>query len=99
MTRPGSLHPAYVASDASPVATSDIIAAFRQGFGRPARLLPLPARPLMLAARLLGKQASWRAWTASQTCDPSLLVSEGWRPQADTLGRLEELARRAGQSR
>ncbi|TGT61403.1 NAD-dependent epimerase/dehydratase family protein [Mesorhizobium sp. M00.F.Ca.ET.170.01.1.1] len=99
LTRPGSLHPAYVASDASPVAMSDIIAAFRQGFGRPARLLPLPARPLMLAARLLGKQASWRAWTASQTCDPSLLVSEGWRPQADTLGRLEELARRAGQSR
>jgi UDP-glucose 4-epimerase len=32
--------------------------------------------------------------TATQICDPSLLVAEGWVPQTDTLERLAELARR-----
>jgi len=96
LTRPAPPRPIYVLGDASPVAMSDIIAAFRRGYGRPARLLPMPAWPLRLLATLLGRQASWQALMATQICDPSLLVSEGWTPGTDTLGRLEELARQAG---
>ena len=96
LTRPAPPRPIYVLGDASPVAMSDIIAAFRRGYGRPARLLPMPAWPLRLLATLLGRQASWQALMATQICDPSLLVSEGWMPETDTLGRLEELARQAG---
>ncbi|TIP21769.1 NAD-dependent epimerase/dehydratase family protein [Mesorhizobium sp.] len=100
VSRPGPLHPAYVAGNSVPLAMSEIIAAFRRGFGRPPRLVPMPAMPLRLAARLLGRQASWQALTATQICDPSLLVAEGWMPEADTLGRLEELARKkAAQAR
>lgn len=99
LSHPGTLRPAYVAGDASPVAMSEIITAFRQGFNRPPRLLPMPALALRLAAMLLGKQASWRALTATQICDPSLLASEGWTPETDTPGRLRELARRSSQAR
>ncbi|RUW55242.1 NAD-dependent epimerase/dehydratase family protein [Mesorhizobium sp. M1A.F.Ca.ET.072.01.1.1] len=100
VSRPGPLHPAYVAGNAAPLAMSEILAAFRRGFGRPPRLFPMPAMPLRLAARLLGRQASWQALTATQICDPSLLAAEGWMPEADTLGRLEELARKkAAQAR
>ncbi|TIO77098.1 NAD-dependent epimerase/dehydratase family protein [Mesorhizobium sp.] len=100
LSHPGPLRPAYVAGDASPVAMSEIITAFRQGFNRPPRLLPVPAMPLRLAATLFGRQASWQALTATQICDPSLLVSEGWAPETDTLDRLRDLARRkAGQAR
>jgi UDP-glucose 4-epimerase len=96
LTRPMPPRPTYVLGDASPVTMSEIIAAFRRGYGRPARLLPTPAWPFRLTATLFGKQASWQALVATQTCDPTLLASEGWTPESDTLGRLEELARRAG---
>jgi UDP-glucose 4-epimerase len=96
LTRPAPPRPTYVLGDASPVAMSDIITAFRRGYGRPARLLAMPAWPLRLSATLLGRQTSWQALMASQICDPSLLASEGWMPETDTLGRLEELARLAG---
>ncbi|RWG85009.1 NAD-dependent epimerase/dehydratase family protein [Mesorhizobium sp.] len=100
LSRPGPLRPAYVAGNASPLAMSEIITAFRQGLGRPPRLLPVPALPLRLAATLFGRQASWQALTATQICDPSLLVSEGWAPETDTLDRLRDLARKeAGQAR
>ncbi|RWK23433.1 MAG: NAD-dependent epimerase/dehydratase family protein [Mesorhizobium sp.] len=100
LSRPGPLRPAYVAGNAIPLAISEIITAFRQGFGRPRRLLPVPALPFRLAATLFGRQASWQALTATQICDPSLLVSEGWAPETDTLDRLRDLARKkAGQAR
>ncbi|RAZ92898.1 epimerase [Mesorhizobium hawassense] len=96
LTRPTSPRPTYVLGDASPVAMSDIIAAFRRGYCRPARLLPMPAWPIRLLATMLGGRASWQALLATQICDQSLLASEGWMPETDTLGRLEDLARRAG---
>ncbi|TGT68994.1 NAD-dependent epimerase/dehydratase family protein [bacterium M00.F.Ca.ET.159.01.1.1] len=99
LTRPMPPRPTYVLGDASPVAMSDIVAAFRRGYGRPPRLLSLPTWPLRLSATLLGKQASWQALAATQVCDPSLLISEGWMPETDTLGRLEDLARQVAQAR
>jgi UDP-glucose 4-epimerase len=96
LTRPMPPRPTYVLGDASPVAMSEIIAAFRRGYGRPARLVPTPALPFRLTATLFGKQTSWRALVATQICGQSMLASEGWEPETDTLGRLEQLARRAG---
>lgn len=98
LARPTPPRPTYVLADASPVALSEILAAFRRGYGRPARLLPMPAWPFRLLATLSGRQASWQALVATQICDPSLLATEGWMPEADTLGRLAELARQAGGS-
>jgi UDP-glucose 4-epimerase len=99
LTTPTPVRPVYVASDSLPVAMSEIVMAFRQGFGRPPRLFPMSPLPLRLAATLLGRRASWQALAASQICDASLLASEGWKPEADTLGRLRQLARSAAQLR
>ncbi|WFP62230.1 NAD-dependent epimerase/dehydratase family protein [Mesorhizobium sp. WSM4904] len=95
----GPLRPAYVAGNAAPLAMAEIITAFRQGFGRPRRLVPVPALPLRLAATLLGRRASWQALTATQICDPSLLMSEGWAPETDTPARLRDLARQTSRAR
>ncbi|WFP75505.1 NAD-dependent epimerase/dehydratase family protein [Mesorhizobium sp. WSM4906] len=95
----GPLRPAYVAGNAAPLAMAEIITAFRQGFGRPRRLVPVPALPLRMAATLLGRQAWWQALTATQICDPSLLMSEGWAPETDTLARLRDLARQTSRAR
>lgn len=95
LTHSKPLHPVYVGGNEPATSMAAIIAAFRQGFGRPARLFAMPAGPMRAAATLLGKGKSWDAVTASQICDPSLLVSEGWAPETDTIARLTEMARLA----
>ncbi|MBZ9865459.1 NAD-dependent epimerase/dehydratase family protein [Mesorhizobium sp. CA15] len=98
LSRPTAPLPIYVLGDASPVAVSEIVTAFRRGYGRPARLLPVPAWPFRMLATLSGRRAAWQALVATQVCDSSLLASEGWEREADTLGRLEELARQRSRS-
>lgn len=93
LSHSGSLRPIYVGADVPPVAVEAIIAAFRRGFGRPMRLMTVPAGLMRPAATMLGKQAFWDSLTATQICDPALLVSQGWVPETDPLGRLAELAR------
>jgi UDP-glucose 4-epimerase len=87
------LRPIYVGADVPPVAVEAIIGAFRKGFGRPMRLMTVPAGLMRPAAAALGRQAFWDSLTATQICDPALLVSEGWAPETGTLERLAELAR------
>ncbi|MEP6565019.1 MAG: NAD-dependent epimerase/dehydratase family protein [Mesorhizobium sp.] len=95
LTRSKRLHPLYVAGNAHPLPMAAIIGAFRQGFERPARLFAMPAGPLRTAATLLGRRKAWDIMTATQTCDPSLLVSEGWVPESDTIEQLADMARRS----
>ncbi|ESX07984.1 MULTISPECIES: NAD-dependent epimerase/dehydratase family protein [unclassified Mesorhizobium] len=99
LTRPTPPRPTYVLGDASPVAMFEILTAFRHGYDVPTRLVPVPAWPFRLFATLLGRKAAYDASMATQICDPSLLISEGWMPETDTLGRIEELARQARQVR
>ncbi|TPL92828.1 NAD-dependent epimerase/dehydratase family protein [Mesorhizobium sp. B2-3-10] len=87
------LRPIYLASDEPPVSVAAVIGAFRRGLGRPTRLMTVPAGPMWTAATLFGKRMFWDSLTATQICDPSLLASEGWAPEASTLERLTEIAR------
>jgi len=93
LSHSGPLRPIYVASDVLPVSVAAIVSAFRGGFRRPTRLVAVPAGPMRAAAILLGKRVFWDSMTATQICDPSLLVSQGWLPETGTLERLAEIAR------
>ncbi|AZO42348.1 NAD-dependent epimerase/dehydratase family protein [Mesorhizobium sp. M7D.F.Ca.US.005.01.1.1] len=93
LSHSGPLRPIYVGADVPPVAVEAIIAAFRKGFGRPRRLMTVPAGLIRPAASGLGKRAFWDSLTAIQICDPALLVSQGWAPETAMLERLAELAR------
>ncbi|MFD2056936.1 NAD-dependent epimerase/dehydratase family protein [Mesorhizobium calcicola] len=93
LSHPGSLRPIYVGADVPPVAVAAIIAAFRSAFGRPMRLMAVPASLMRPAAAVLGRRAFWDGMTATQICDPALLMSQGWAPETGTLERLAELAR------
>ncbi|MBM2711157.1 NAD-dependent epimerase/dehydratase family protein [Mesorhizobium caraganae] len=94
LSRQQPLRPIYVACDLPPLPVSAIIGAFRNGFGYSLRLSRVPAGLMRAVLVLLGKGKAWEAMTATQICDPSLLVSEGWAPRTDTLEQLTELARR-----
>ncbi|RWC50981.1 MAG: NAD-dependent epimerase/dehydratase family protein [Mesorhizobium sp.] len=93
LSHSGALRPIYVGADVPPVAVEAIIAAFRRGFVRPMRLMAVPAGLMRPAASVLSKRAFWDSLTAIQICDPALLISQGWKPETDPLGRLAELAR------
>lgn len=93
LSHSGPLRPIHFACDMPPVSVAAIVGAFRSGFGRPTRLMAVPAGPLRAAATLLGKRMSWDSLTATQICNPSLLLSEGWLPETGTLERLAEMAR------
>lgn len=95
LTRSHPLRPAYVACDAPPLPIGAIIAAFRKGLGRAPCQFAMPAGLLRAAATVLGKGTLWDSMTATQICDPSLLVTEGWVSRTDTLEQLAELARRS----
>ncbi|MER9952325.1 NAD-dependent epimerase/dehydratase family protein [Mesorhizobium sp. M0047] len=98
LSHSGSLRQIYVGADVPPIAVEAIIAAFRRGFGRPMRVMAIPAGLIRPAAAVLGRRAFWDSLTATQICDPALLISQGWRPETGTLERLAELAR-LGKSR
>lgn len=95
LTSPAPLRPIYFASDVPSIPITAVIEALRRGFGRPSRLLAIPAALMRPAASLLGKGKAWNRMTATQICDPSLLMSEGWAPEIDTTCRLTEMARQA----
>ena len=95
LTSPPPLRPVYFASDVPALPVAAVVEAFRQGFGRQARLIPIPSALMRPVASLLGKGKAWDRMTATQICDPSLLISEGWTPEIDTARRLREMARQA----
>ncbi|MET3580150.1 UDP-glucose 4-epimerase [Mesorhizobium robiniae] len=92
LTHSSPLRPVYVASDVRPIPIVAILEAFRQGLGRPKRVVAVPTGLIRPVVSLLGKRKSWDNLTATQICDPSLLISEGWLPEADTIERLTEIA-------
>jgi UDP-glucose 4-epimerase len=93
LSHSGPLRPAYLGADVPPVAVAAILGAFREGFGRQMRLISVPAGLMRPAAAMLGKREFWDSITATQICDPSLLMSQGWVPETGTLDRLTETAR------
>lgn len=90
--------PILFACDREPATLGDIVAAFRDGLGRPRRLLSVSAGLLAGAARLARKEGAWRVLSASQTCDASPLEASGWQPAANSRAGLAEAARQRRQA-
>jgi UDP-glucose 4-epimerase len=81
------------ASDAEPVTLAALVAAMREGLGRPRRLVSAPRGWLARFAGAAGKADAWSALTVTQVCRPERLRSTGWQPPSDSLAGLREAAR------
>ena len=74
----------YIAAHPEGVSTPGLVTAIRASLGRPARLFPVPAAVLELAAASAGMRAKVLRLTRSLEVDPANLVSElGWTPRLD----------------
>ena len=56
LTHPAAANQTFLVSDGEDVSTTELLRHMSQALGRPARLLPVPASLLKLAAALVGKQ-------------------------------------------
>jgi UDP-glucose 4-epimerase len=82
----------YILSDPEPLGVAGIITAMRQGQGRGAGLVSLPARWLGTAARLAGKGDAFGKLAGSLVAEPRDLLRAGWRPRVETKAALARLA-------
>ncbi|AAZ97826.1 putative UDP-glucose 4-epimerase [Thiobacillus denitrificans ATCC 25259] len=79
-------HPAaagqtFLIDDGQPVSTPELVRAVARALGRPARLIPVPARALMLAGAIVGKRSAVDRLTGSLWVDASLIRERlGWTP-------------------
>ena len=88
----------YLVADPSPVTLAEIVAALRDGLGRPRRLFPMSPSMFAASLRFIGRGDVWERLGGSLVVDPGKLIAAGWRPDADTLGALTRMAERsAGQ--
>jgi UDP-glucose 4-epimerase len=84
-------HPAaagrtFLVCDGNDLSTRDLIERLAVALGRPARLVPLPARLLQLAAMLTGRRAQADRLLGSLRIDASVLRETlGWQPPFDTV--------------
>jgi nucleoside-diphosphate-sugar epimerase len=85
----------YLVADPSPVTLAEIVAALRDGLGRPRRLFAVSPSMLAASMQFVGRGDVWERLGGSLVVDPGKLIAAGWRPDADTLGALARMAKRS----
>ena len=83
----------YVLGDAAPISTAGMVRAMRDGLGRPARLLRVPAALLRAVLGAAGKGAMAEQLLGDMVVDASAFSRDfAWTPEADTLAGLRAMA-------
>ena len=82
----------YLVADPKPATLAEIVAALRQGLGRPPRLYPVPPALFATVLTALGHADVWERLGGSLVVDPAKLIAAGWRPDADTKAGLARMA-------
>jgi nucleoside-diphosphate-sugar epimerase len=96
LASPSMASGSYLVADAEALTVSEIVAALREGLGRPRRLLPAPAGALALAAGVAGKADAYARFTGDLVVDTAKLRATGWAPK---IGAREGLAEAAAGER
>ncbi|HEX4942809.1 MAG TPA: NAD-dependent epimerase/dehydratase family protein [Usitatibacteraceae bacterium] len=82
---------AFIAAHPVPVSTPELVTALRSALGRPARLFPVPAFALEVAATVAGLRDRMRRLTRSLEADPATLMATlGWSPQVGLAAGVED---------
>lgn len=89
----GPIRRPFIVADPEPLTVGEMVAALRQGLGRPPGLVPVPAGLLAAAARLAGKDEAFERLAGSLVASPEALRRFGWRPPAATREALARLTR------
>lgn len=74
----------FLVADAEPISVAGLVAAMREGLGRPPHLVKMPLGAVRRLMQSFGKEADWERIAAEFVVDASKLRGIGWRPSIAT---------------
>lgn len=74
----------YLVADAQPITVADLVAAMREGLGRPPHLVRVPQGAVRRILKSFGKEADWERVSGEFVISSAKLMGIGWRPAVVT---------------
>jgi UDP-glucose 4-epimerase len=74
----------FLVADAEPISVADMVAAMREGLGRPPHLVKVPLGGVKRLMKSFGREADWERISGEFVIDPAKLIGIGWRPSVAT---------------
>jgi nucleoside-diphosphate-sugar epimerase len=74
----------FLVADAEPINVGDLVAAMREGLGRPPHLVKVPEGAVRKLLKSFGREADWERVSGEFVIDISKLMATGWRPHIQT---------------
>jgi len=83
----------YLVADAAPITVADLVAAIREGLGRPSHLVKVPAGAVRKLLKSFGREADWERISGTFVVDVSKLRATGWQPRVETYAGIVQMMR------
>jgi nucleoside-diphosphate-sugar epimerase len=83
----------FLVADAEPISVADLVAAMREGLGRPPLLVKVPTGAVRRIMKSFGREAEWERVSGSFVIDASKLMAIGWRPGVKTRDGIVRMMR------
>jgi UDP-glucose 4-epimerase len=74
----------YLVADAEPITVADLVAAMREGLGRPPHLMSVPQGAVRRILKTFGREEDWERITGQFVISPAKLMGIGWHPPIST---------------
>ena len=83
----------FLVADAEPISVADIVAAMREGLGRPPHLMRMPLGAVKRLMASFGREADWERIAGNFVIDTRKLRGIGWSPSVTTHDGLVRMMR------
>jgi UDP-glucose 4-epimerase len=83
----------FLVADAQPISVAELVAAMREGLGRPAHLVKVPLGGVRRLMKSFGRDAEWERISGNFVIDPAKLMGIGWRPGTATKDGIARMMR------
>jgi nucleoside-diphosphate-sugar epimerase len=83
----------FLVADAEPISVADLVAAMREGLGRPPHLVKVPLGVVKRLMKSFGREAEWERISGDFVIDTSKLMEIGWRPAVATRDGIARMMR------
>lgn len=74
----------YLVADAEPIGVGDMVAAMREGLGKPPHLVKVPQGAVKRMMKSFGREADWERVSGQFVINPAKLMATGWKPEVQT---------------
>ncbi|ODR97468.1 hypothetical protein AUC70_00070 [Methyloceanibacter stevinii] len=83
----------YLVADAEPISVAGMVAAMREGLGRPPQLVKMPHRAIRRLMKSFGREADWERVCGTFEIDPAKLMATGWKPEVESTEGIRQMMR------